>query len=521
MVSDSEIIVQVRDVHKQFGGVRALDGVSLTVRAGEISCLVGENGSGKSTLIKTVTGVLRPDSGVIVFNGKGRSFVRPIEAIHHGIQAIYQDLSLFPNLTVAENLAINSLLARGKKWLNWSQVRRIAGTALQQIGVKIDPSAEIAQLPVAERQLVAVARALLQRARLIIMDEPTTALTRREVRTLFTVMRQLQSGGMAFLFVSHHLQDILQIGDSATVLRNGRVAAAGRCSRFDAADLARHMIGRPFPENARTRPPVHPAADAGQLLKEEDISSGAPEALPLLAVKGLGIPGRFQEIEFDLGRGEILGLTGLLGCGLRELGLSLFGLAAAKRGRILLQGREIRIRSVRDAVANGIAYLPEDRLTEGLFLSQSVERNIAAANLVRLCSRWGWLRSGVMRALANHWLGVLSISAPSPLTAVANLSGGNQQKVVLAKWLATRARILILNGPTVGVDVGARAEIHHEIQRLAKQGMGILLISNDIPELLALCSRILLMHRGRIVERISPQASRGETDLYFRMEQLA
>jgi simple sugar transport system ATP-binding protein len=484
--------LEVRHISKRFGGVQALHDVSMTIKRGEIHCLAGENGSGKSTLIKIIAGVYTPDAGEIIIEGRSIADRRPIDAVREGIQVIYQDLSLFPNLTVGENLAINTLLERGSCWAMPRQIRRIATDAVTQLGLQIDLRREVADLSIAQRQLVAIAKALLQDARLIVMDEPTTALTQKEIDSLFRIIKGLQGRGISILFVSHKLREVLEISRRITILRNGRKVAEGDVSSFDYGQLVSHMTGREQHQTDRRS------------------SRDDRPAAPLLRVKTLCRRGAFDEVSFGLHAGEILGITGLLGSGRRELAASLFGLGAVDSGRIEIDGEAIRPGDIRKAVERGIAYLPEDRLTEGLFLEQSIERNISAAGLKSFARRAGWLNFGLLRDVVRRWMAALSIAAPSAACPAQILSGGNQQKVVLAKWLATKAKVLILNGPTVGVDVGAKAEIHGKLADLACQGMGIIVISDDLPELEGLCDRVLVMHRGRIVDEFVPaEVARG------------
>jgi len=478
--------LEVRHISKRFGGVQALQDVSMAIGRGEIHCLAGENGSGKSTLIKIIAGVYTPDAGEVIIDGQSTASRRPIDAVREGIQVIYQDLSLFPNLTVGENLAINTLLERRSRWATPRQVRRIAADALMQLGLGIDLRREVAELSIAQRQLVAIAKTLLQDARLIIMDEPTTALTQKEIESLFRVIKDLQSRGISILFVSHKLREVLEISRRITVLRNGRKVAEGDVSSFDYGQLVAHMTGKQEHETSRI-----------------SLRNDRPAAA-LLRVEGLCRRGAFDDVRFDLHAGEILGITGLLGSGRRELAASLFGLGAVDAGRIEIDGEAMRPGDICKAVERGIAYLPEDRLTEGLFLEQSIERNISAAGLESFAPRAGWLNFGLLRDVVRKWMAALSIGAPSAAWPAQSLSGGNQQKVVLAKWLATKAKVLILNGPTVGVDVGAKAEIHGKLVNLARQGMAMIVISDDLPELEGLCDRVLVMHRGRIVDELVP-----------------
>ncbi|RME49641.1 MAG: sugar ABC transporter ATP-binding protein [Chloroflexi bacterium] len=477
-------LLQLTGISKSFAGVHALRNVDLTIARGRIHCLVGENGSGKSTLIKIIAGVYERDSGTIVINGKRFERLHPIDAIREGIQVIYQDFSLFPNLTVAENIALNEELAEGRRFVNWRQVRQIARDALEQIEVNIPLDLTVGEVSVANKQLIAIAKALRQNAQLIIMDEPTSALTEREIRTLFGVIRKLQERrGIAFLFVSHKLNEVLEISETIIVIRNGRIVSVGDRSEYDNARLIYEMTGHTITE------------------KVYDFEPDMTQP-PLLKVEGLHAGSLLQDINLELRPGEIVGVTGLLGSGRTELALALYGMLPIRSGRIIMEGQPITIRSNQDAIAHGIGYVPEDRLTEGLFLEQAIGRNIVVRTIDRLKGRFGLTDPKKINGQVNEWVDALRIKTSDPSLPAKTLSGGNQQRVVLAKWLASRPKVMILNGPTVGVDVGSKDELHEMMKELAGQGMGLLVISDDIPELLQTCNRILLMRHGRIVEEI-------------------
>jgi len=483
--------LSLEGISKHFGGVRALEGVSLNIQAGEIHCLAGENGSGKSTLIKIVSGIYRPGEGKIITGGREYSHLTPIESIRLGIQVIYQDLSLFPNLTVAENLALNRQLEHRKIFVNWSSVRKTARRSLESLGVDMDLRQLVGELPVAQKQIVAIGRALLHDARLIIMDEPTTALTEVEVEALFDRIRKLKERGVAILFVSHKLREMLKISDRFTILRNGEVAAGGPAGDFDESKITFHMTGRQL----------------------RGIGGPPPEAREkrsLLEVRGLS-GAIIRDVGFELHRGEILGITGLLGSGQTELALALFGVQPCRRGEVFLRGERRRIRSVQDALSAGIAHVPEDRLREGLFLDQSVEMNTIAANLRPLRNRLGLILPSRVRELVSRRLEQLAVLTPSSRIPVRALSGGNQQRVVLAKWLSRDPDILILNGPTAGIDVASKEGIHQMLRGLAARGMGILLLSDDLPELAANCRRILILHQGRITRELMDEECSEDT----------
>lgn len=483
----AEELLRVSNISKNFAGVQALDGVSFSVGRGEIRCLVGENGSGKSTMIKIISGVYAPTSGEIFIKGKRYRSLHPIDAITQGIQVIYQDFSLFPNLTAAENIAINNLVARGAQFVRWSEVRSIAQEAISRIGVDIDLDAIVGDLSVADRQLIAITRALLQNAELIIMDEPTTALTQKEVEALFRVVRGLNEKGISFIFVSHKLSEVQEIADSVVILRNGIKVADGPIADFDLASMAYYMTGRRITETSYTY-------------------DNAVSDHSLLRVEGLTLPGGFYDVSFNLKPGEIVGIAGLLGSGRTDLALALFGVEPAMSGQVFIDGKPVRIKSIQDAMRHGIGYVPEDRLTKGLFLQQSIGRNVVIRIIDQMLGMANLLSQREINRAIRVWVDRLSIKTRDPQLPVSSLSGGNQQRVVLAKWLAAEPRILILNGPTVGVDVGSKMELHELIKELAHQGIGILIMSDDLPELMHTCNRILLMRDGRIVEEFETKA---------------
>lgn len=476
-------IVELRDVSKRFGGVLALDKVSLNLRAGQVHCLAGENGSGKSTLIKVLAGVHQLDTGTITIAGNTLKRLSPIESVRQGIQVIYQDFSLFPNLTVGENLSLNSQLEQGSHWINRGRMKQTAAEAMDRLGVALPLDATVAQLPVAQKQLVAIARALVQDARLIILDEPTTALTHLEVDALFEIINQLKERGVAFLFVSHKLREMLHISDHFTVLRNGQVVSEGPANEFNAARITECMTGRNIKEQRRQRKqPVEPQI----VLQAESLTSDA-----------------IRDVSFSLATGEIVGLTGLLGSGQTELALALFGLQPCDSGQITIAGKAISIRKVSDALRAGIAYVPEDRLTEGLFLEQSIEDNLIAASMEPVLSARGLFSTQRIQEYVGHWLAELTVKVSDRSAAIQTLSGGNQQRVVLAKWLSRAPKVLILNGPTVGVDIGSKETLHNKLRELADSGLAVLMISDDLRELANHCDRTLVMHRGRIANELS------------------
>ncbi|MGI3124596.1 sugar ABC transporter ATP-binding protein [Nitratireductor sp. PBL-C9] len=480
----SEYLIELKNISKRFGGVRALDGVSIGIRPGEIHCLAGENGSGKSTVIKVMSGIYTPEEGEILIDGTPLSRLDPIMAVQKGVQVIYQDFSLFGNLTVAENLALNTYLLEGRSRMDWPRAREMAREVLARLDVEIDIDAEVETLPTSGKQIVAIARALLARARLIVMDEPTTALTGHEVDALFGIVRDLQKQGIAVLFVSHKMREMLEISERLTVFRNGKKVAEGAMSEFDEPAITRAMTGLELDDE-----PYEPEIPA--------------DAAPALEVEGLTVSGSVDDVSLTLRPGEIVGISGLIGSGRTELARALFGMENASARRFRVAGKDVLPRSVQEAISLGIAYVPEDRLSEGLFLTQSIERNMVVSILDRL-RRGLFLDRDAMRGKTEEMFAAMQIAAPSPEMAVGNLSGGNAQRVMLGRWLLTGAKVLILNGPTVGVDVGSKAKIHHIIRDLAREeGVAVLMISDDVPELTGNCNRIHVMHEGRFVGAFS------------------
>lgn len=472
-----ENILSVKGIKKSFGGVHALKGVDLTIKKGETHCLAGENGCGKSTIIKVISGFYKPDAGTIEVNGIVHPHMTPSDAIKAGIQVIYQDFSLFPNLSVMENLAFNQVLANNEKFVNKKRFRTIAEEAIQKINFNVDLDAIVEQLPVADKQLIAISRALVHDAKFIIMDEPTTALTSKEVNRLFDIIAELKSKGITILFVSHKLDEVFEISDSITVLRSGENVISCPASEMTEDKFTYYMTGRHFENESSTLP--------------KEISKEIILEAQNLSAKG------FEDVSFKLHKGEILGVTGQLGSGRTELSLSLFGLNRPVSGKIIMERQEVSLNSVQEAQKLKIALVPEDRLTEGLFIPQSITDNITVTRLNSLSSM-GVLNKGRLMNEASTWVEKLEIATQNPTNAAGTLSGGNQQKVVLAKWLSDNPKILILNGPTVGVDIGAKYDIHKLLKQLAMQGMSIIVVSDDTAEVVSLCDRAIVMQGGKM-----------------------
>ncbi len=477
-------LLSVNHIKKSFGGVHALKDVSLSIGRGEILCLAGENGCGKSTLIKVISGYYKPDGGEVIIEGKKYASLTPAESIRAGVSVIYQDFSLFPNLSVIENLALGYELSNGKKIVNYKRMRATAQKAMEKIGLQLDMDARVGDFSVADRQMIAIARTLVSNAKLIIMDEATSALTRKEVNHLFDITRQLKSEGVSIIFVSHKLDEVFEISDKITIFRNGEHVISCDAAEMTEEKFSFYMTGREF------------AAVSGKKC------IGDPDQI-MLETKDLSQKGAFEHIDLQLCKGEILGITGQLGCGRTELANTLFGLQQPDSGQIYVEGNPVKIDSVRQAKELGIAYVPEDRLTEGLFMSRSLTHNEMITHLEDVSSRQGFIDEAKAGRQMEDWIDRLSIAADSKDTLVSKLSGGNQQKVVLAKWLATNPKILILNGPTAGVDIGAKHDIYQLLREYAEQGMAIIVASDDVREVKELCSRVLVLKEGRMVSVMS------------------
>lgn len=476
------IFIKLKGISKSFAGVRALQNIDMEIKQGEVRCLAGENGGGKSTLIKIISGFYQPDDGTIEIDGTEYTSLTPQQAIDLGIQVIYQDFSVFPNLTVAENIALMAERQEGKRIVNWKNVRERAKEALDTIGVDLDLDMLVGDLPVAGKQLVAICRSLLLKVRLLIMDEPTTALTRTEVESLFRVVRDLKAKGISVVFVSHKLEEVYEIAEQLTILRNGKKVIEGPIKEFDREKFVFHMTGRAI-ENS----PFEPTEIGTE---------------PLLEAKNIGIKDLFRDISFSLYPGEILGITGLLGSGCNELAKALFSMEKITEGEILLEGKPHHPANVGEAIRSGIAYVPEDRLTEGLFMPQAISVNMVSAVMKNYLTRFGFIDQKRVEDGSENWISELKVVTPSAELPVQALSGGNQQKVVLAKWLEISPKVLILNCPTVGIDVGAKADIYQLTRTLAAQGIGVIFISDNLPEVLENCNRLIVMKRGRMVSEM-------------------
>ena len=488
--------LEANHISKAFSGVQALDDVNITIDVGEIHCLVGENGSGKSTLIKIIGGVLQPDKGEIRISGRLFAPGRAIDSIRKGIQIIYQDLSLFPNLSVAENISLNQLIEQGNNFISTNHIIKTAQKALQEIDEQCDLYEKVENLSMSKRQIVAISRALTQNARLIIMDEPTSAITKAEVDQLFAVIMRLKDQGIATLFVSHKLSEVFEIAENVTIIRDGMKIGDYPANDLDDEKLSFLMTGQKIESTRYQR------------------NSAQYSSANLLELKNLSRQGHYRNINLSVKRGDILGITGLIGSGRTELALSLFGLNRPDAGEIILEGRPVKISSAEDAMKLGVGYLPEDRLVQGLYVDKSIGSNIIVTVVEKLLTRMKLISDAKKKNVEDRWIADLKIKTPSALMPASSLSGGNQQRVVLAKWLATNLKLFILDGPTIGIDIASKHNIHEIIREFARKGVGIIMISDEIPEVLQHCNRVLVMRGGEIVAEIEEIQNVSEDHIF-------
>ena len=472
---------ELRDISKRFGATQALDGVSLDLLSGEIHALVGENGAGKSTLVKILAGIHQPDSGSLVLDGRVTTLHGPAQARACGIAVVHQEPSLFPDLTVAENVFLGHAPGGRLGSIAWGEMRRAARRLFEELGVHLDVGAPVRGLSMADQQLIEIAKALSVEARVLIMDEPTASLSAHEVERLFAIARQARDRGVAVLFVNHRLDEVFELSDRVSVFRDGRHVITAQAAALTRPDLIRHMVGR----DVTMFPKV-----------------GSAPGDVLLEVSHLTRAGAFEDVSFALRSGEVLGFAGLVGAGRTEVARVLFGVDRADEGTIQLAGRPVRFESPSAALRNGLVYVPEDRHQDGLILDFSIASNVTLPILPRLFPRL-FPRPAVERRLARRYVDRLQVRTTGVEQLVSALSGGNQQKVVIAKWLAAEPRVLILDEPTRGIDIGAKAEVHRIIADLAASGLGIILISSDLLEVLGMSDRILVMHEGRLTAELS------------------
>ena len=483
----ASLLLDARSISKSFAGLRALDRVSFDLRAGEVHALVGENGAGKSTFIKIVTGAERADAGTLVVGGVPVHHIDPHTSRELGIAAIYQQPALFPHLTIAENIALALERGRAFRRIDRRARRQHAVALLDRIGASLDPDRAVGDLTMPEQQVVEIAKAIGAEARIVIMDEPTASLSEREVSRLFEVIARLRENGVGIIYISHRLEEIAAIADRITVLRDGETVATRDARDVPRAELIRMMVGR----------------ELGAVFPKRQVPLGAA-ALTVrhLSNHRTGV----RDVSLSLRRGEILGLAGLVGSGRTQLAETIFGLTPADSGEIILGDTAARIESPADAIRLGIGYVPEDRRQHGVVLDMSVAANISAASL-RTVSRHGLIDRAAEADAAARYVDQFHIKTSSVAAEVGSLSGGNQQKVALARWLSTSPSILILDEPTQGVDVGSKGEIHSLMQDLAERGMAILMISSELPEILGMSDRIAVMHAGTIAAELPRESA--------------
>jgi rhamnose transport system ATP-binding protein len=483
-------VLQLAGISKRFNGIHALNGMHLDIRAGEVMALIGENGAGKSTLVKTLTGIYRPDAGTITLDGKPVSFASPQEAMAAGVTAVHQETVMFDELSVAENIYVgrqplSGFIPGAPARVDWKRMEADAEALFARLEVNLPVRARVKDLSVAQRHFVEIARALSQDARVVIMDEPTAALSRREIRELYRIVAQLKARGTAVIFISHKFDEIFEVADRYTVLRDGNFVAEGLLADITESELVALMVGRA----------VH------QAYPKEVADIGGP----LLEVENFCHPTEFDGVSFTLRRGEILGFYGLVGAGRSEVMQALFGMTPGVRGKVRLEGTEIRVANPTDAIARGIAYVPEDRQHHGAHLTMPIMHNIT----LPILSRIGLFLAGGKRAaetaIARHYAEQLELKASHLTQHVAELSGGNQQKVVLGKWLATEPKVIILDEPTKGIDIGSKAAVHRFIGQLVTRGLSVIMVSSELPEVLGMADRIVVMHHGR-VQRVFERA---------------
>jgi rhamnose transport system ATP-binding protein len=478
----SEYVLELKNITKRFGGVEVLHGVSLALRPGEVHALLGENGAGKSTLIKVITGIHQPDGGEIYLDDQHVHFDDPLQARTAGIAAIYQELSLCPDLNVAENIFLGQQPTTVGGRIDWRKLYSEADSLLTSLGVHLDLRTKARNLSIAQMQSVEIARAFSLNARILIMDEPTSSLTLSEAAELFRLMRRLRSEGTAIIFISHRLEELFEVADQVTVLRDGNYVGTRLVKGVTRDELIRLMVGRTI----------------SNLFPKQDVKPGEVA----LKVEHLTHTGIFEDISFELRRGEILGMAGLVGAGRTDVARAIFGVVPPTSGTIQVEGQPVEISSPQQAISLGLALVPEDRQLHGLITAMTITSNISLP-ILKEYARRGWLDDKAERSAAFKSARQMEVRANSMWQIARTLSGGNQQKVVLAKWLSTQPRILILDEPTRGIDVGTKAAVHALMSTLAGEGLAILMISSELPEVLGMSDRILVMHEGRMTGQFS------------------
>ncbi len=502
---EQQPILTMKAIHKSFPGVKALDNVALQIMPGEVHGLLGENGAGKSTLMKILSGAYRPDEGTITFNGADVEITSPIMAQRMGIVTIYQEFTLVPSLTVAENVFMGREPGPANL-VNWGRLRQETSAILKHLRLNLDPMTLVRSLSVAEQQMVEIARALSMKSKIIIMDEPTSALSDTEVKRLLAIIRDLKAGGISVIFITHHLEEAMEICDNSTVLRDGRNVGTVKMADVTLDDIIRMMVGRSSGELFK-RPPSQPTTETALRVRGLTRLANArdPHAIAL------------HDISFNLNRGEILGLAGLVGAGRTEIARAIFGVDRFDAGVVEIDGKPVNIKTPGDAIHMGLGLVPEDRKQQALFLDLAIRENMSMASLNKLLRWGGFMKAAQENTMIDHYRQALSIRMASREQRVRNLSGGNQQKVVIARWLALQPKILIVDEPTRGIDIAAKAEVHQLLDKLAREGIAILMISSELPEIMSMSDRILTIRQGHLTGEFNRDAADEETLMQHMM----
>ena len=489
-MAQNDAVFSLREVTKTFPGVKALDRVKLDLYPGEVTALVGENGAGKSTLVKTMTGIYQPDGGHIYYRDEPITLQSPDDAHHLGITAIHQETVLFDNLTVTENIFAGHYLTKGPlRRLDWDAMHERSAAILKEIDAPLEPRAPLKGLSIGQKHMVAIARALSGDARVVILDEPTAALSHHEIEELYDIVNRLKKAGKAILFITHKFDEIFRLADRYVVFRDGAFVGEGFIDQVTEDELVEMMVAR----------------SVSDTFPKLDVEIGAP----VLTVKGFNHPTEFADIDFSVRAGEILGFYGLVGSGRTEVMQALYGLSRAARGEVVIDGQTVDIRSPADAIRHGLVYVPEERQQQGVILDLPIYQNISLPQLGPL-NRWGFLRESREYDLAREYGERLQVKTASWNQAVNNLSGGNQQKVVIGKWLATRPRIIILDEPTKGIDIGSKAAVHRFMSELVRDGLAVIMVSSELPEILGMADRTIVMHEGLMVAELDRDTATAE-----------
>ena len=488
-------ILEVKNISKSFSGNRVLDDVSLAVAPGQVHALVGENGAGKSTLMNIIGGLLPADAGQVLIDGAPQSFANPMAAMQHGISIVHQELSLAPNMNLAQNIYLRREPAGPLGMIKWRQLYADTQAIFDRLGLDLDPRTLASKLSVSVQQVVEIAKALSFDARVIIMDEPTSALSEKEVERLYGIIKDLTTRGIAIVFISHKLDEVFRVADAISVLRDGRLVGTVETSETTREAVIRMMVGR---EIEHMYPP-----------------KAAQVADVLFAAEGLSREPYFRDVSFTLRKGEILGFAGLVGAGRTEVARAIFGADKLDAGEITLDDRPARYRSPHEAIANGVCYLTEDRKTLGLFLKMPVRDNITSSALRRFISKLGLLQRRKIAADSRRYMEQMEIRPPDDEVLAINLSGGNQQKVLLAKWLCAQPKVLIVDEPTRGVDVGAKAKIHADLRKMADEGIGVIVISSELPEVLGLSDRVAVFRNGSLAAVLAGEQATQEEVMHY------